>query len=159
MVNAGSIRAYLDGNSVSHVCFACNEKANVGREQADLTVSAAVNLTLVRSTSTMVRDSAHLALVEQAASAVDSTLAYCQSSRDTSGYPENRDPRQVSDSTHVDALVEAIDHVPALLLHNVADDSDDRQAMLRCFPLVVLTFGQPMDSESLQRRCSCGHDA
>ena len=43
------------------------------------------------------------------------------------------------DST-IDTLVKAIDHVPTLLLQDVADVIDDRQSVLASLPLVVLEF-------------------
>ena len=40
----------------------------------------------------------------------------------------------------VDALVEAVDDVPALLLHDIANVANNSQAVLASFPLIVLKF-------------------
>ncbi len=40
----------------------------------------------------------------------------------------------------IEALMEAIDDVPTLLLHDVANVADDGQAVLASLPLVILRF-------------------
>ena len=84
-----------------------------GPKEVRLTIGAVVSVTIETCPLAAVGGRTSFVFVEQTASAVDCSA---------------------------NTLVKTIDHVPALLLHDVADKADDGQAVLASLPLVVLSF-------------------